>query len=384
MKYLPNYIKSRVDKNQNFVMLFVGQTGTGKSYAAMSLGEHLDPGFDIGRIVFSAEEFIYILNNDGSLVKGSVIMWDEAGVGMPAREWYSLSNKVISYVVQTFRVKGYILIMTTPSMKYIDSQIRSLFHGLGQTIDPSMCDGNFGWAKYMHLEHDPREGKTFMRYPVIYDEYGRQVKIKGPTPGSGNVLFPKPSEELTEDYEAKKKDFTDSLIASASEMMGGKEASKPSRISIGKLKEMVISDPVKWGMEKYMGTKGKFETHVYAVLQTEYPEIDIKTKDIKAALHLIEHDISIGELKIEKGDGDIEVDEGVVVLSEMPVEGKGGRGKLAFREDDIPRVMEAIKEHGFTEAAKKLEVSRSTLHRFRAKMREIDKWPDVQGPKPNQ
>ena len=376
MKYLPNYIKSRVDKNQNFVMLFVGQTGTGKSYAAMSLGEHLDPGFDIGRIVFSAEEFIYILNNDGSLVKGSVIMWDEAGVGMPAREWYSLSNKVISYVVQTFRVKGYILIMTTPSMKYIDSQIRALFHGLAQTIDPSLCDGNFGWAKYMHLEHDPREGKTFMRYPVIYDEYNRQVKIKGPNPGSGNVLFPKPSEELIEDYEAKKKDFTDSLIASASEMMMGKEDSKPSRISIGKLKEMILEDPDTWGM-KYMGSKGKFELHVYAVLQTEYPEWDIKSKDIKACIHMIEDDIDTGKLKL--GDGVAEVDKGVVVLGEMPVEGRGGRGKLAFEESDVPRVVEAIEEHGFAEAAERLEVGRSTLYRFRERMRRIGKWPDVQG-----
>ena len=88
VKYLPNYIKSRVDRNQNYVMLFVGQTGTGKSYAAMSLAEHVDPNFNINRVVFTADEFIAILNQDKTMVKGSVIMWDEAGVGMPAREWY--------------------------------------------------------------------------------------------------------------------------------------------------------------------------------------------------------------------------------------------------------------------------------------------------------
>jgi len=356
-------------------MLFVGQTGTGKSYAAMSLAEHLDPGFDIGRVVFSADEFINILNIDESLVKGSVIMWDEAGVGMPAREWYSLSNKVISYVVQTFRVKGYILIMTTPSMKYIDSQIRSLFHGLAQTIDPSTRNGKFGWAKYMHLEHDPREGKTFMRYPVIYDEYNRKVKIQGPTPGSGNVLFPKPSEELIEDYEAKKKDFTDSLIASASEMMAGKEDGEHSGVSVGNLKEMVILDPAKWGM-MYMGSKKKFETHVYAILKTEYPEWDVKMTDIKAAIHMIEHDINTGKLKIEEGDpGDVESGEGVVVLSEMPTEGRSGRNP-SFEESDLVSVVESIKEHGFNETAKIMEVSKSTLHRFRERMKRAGKWPD--------
>lgn len=373
VKYLPNYIKSRVDRNQNYIMLFVGQTGTGKSYAAMSLGEEVDPNFNINRVVFSADEFIDILNNDGSLVKGSVIMWDEAGVGMPAREWYSLSNKVISYVVQTFRVKGYILIMTTPSLKYIDSQIRALFHGIAETIDPSMYGGNFGWAKYMHLTHDPKEGKTIMQYPVIMDEHNRAMKIRGRTARHGNMLFSKPSEELVVDYESKKKEFTDKLIASASDMMAGKEDTGDSSISIGNLKEMVIGDPNKWGM-MYMGSKRQFETHVYAILKTEYPEKDIKMTDIRAAIHLIEHDIATGRLKIKEGDGDMEVNEGVVMFPEMPVERKSGR-EPAFKESDASRVMETIKEHGFNEAARKLKVAKSTLYNYREKMRRTGKWP---------
>lgn len=378
VKYLPNYIKSRVDKNQNFVMLFVGQTGTGKSYAAMSLGEEVDPGFGIERVVFSADEFISSLNSDESLVKGSVIMWDEAGVGMPAREWYSLSNKVISYVVQTFRVKGYILIMTTPSLKYIDSQIRSLFHGIAETIDPSMYGGNFGWAKYMHLTHDPKEGKTIMQYPVIMDEHNRAMKIKGRTARHGNMLFPKPSEELISDYEAKKKEFTDGLIASASDMMIGKEEGEESGVSIGKLKQMVVADPTKWGM-MYMGSKRQFETHVYAILKTEYPEWEVRMTDIRASIHLIEHDINTGVLKIEEGDPeDMEVNEGVVTLAEIPIEKKGGR-EPAFKESDVSRVMESIEEHGFNESARKLEVSKSTLYTFRKKMKEIGKWPDGKG-----
>lgn len=377
VKYLPNYIKSRVDRNQNYVMLFVGQTGTGKSYAAMNLAEDLDPDFNINRVVFSADEFITVLNSDKSLVKGSVIMWDEAGMGMPAREWYSISNKVISYVVQTFRVRGYILIMTTPSLKYIDSQIRSLFHGIAESKDPSMYGGQFGWAKYLDLFHDPREGKTIMQYPVIMDEHNRAMKIKGRTARHGNMLFLKPSEELIEDYEVKKKEFTDSLIASAADMMGGKDETEHSGISIGSLKEMVIADPGKWGM-MYMGNKREFETHMYAILKTEYPERDVKMADIRAAIHLIEHDINTGNLKIEEGDRDMEVDEGVVVLATMPIKGKGGR-KSAFKENDVPRVMESIEEHGFNEAARKLEVSRSTLYGFREKMKRIGKWPEAQG-----
>ena len=377
VKYLPNYIKSRVDKNQNYILLFVGQTGTGKSYSAMSLGEEIDPDFNIKRIVFSAEEFIDILNNDDTLVRGSVIMWDEAGVGMPAREWYSVSNKVISYIVQTFRVRGYILIMTTPSLSYIDSQIRSLFHGIGESIDPSMSGGRFGWIKYMHLVHDPKEGKTIMQYPVLMDEHNIPMKLKGRTSRHGNMLFAKPSEELIDDYEVKKKEFTDSLIASASDMITGKDdPSETSGISIGKLKDLIVADPKKWGMN-YMGSKKEWETHVYAVLKMEYPEWDIKMTDIRASVHMIKHEISTGKIKIEEGYGDMEVDEGAVMMSQVPTNSKGGRTPV-FVDDDIDMVHETIKEHGFNQAAKVLEVAKSTLYNFRDRKRREGKWPGQQ------
>lgn len=360
-----------MDKNQNYVMLFVGQTGTGKSYAAMDLGERIDPDFGIDRVVFTADEFISILNNDDSLVKGSVIMWDEAGVGMPAREWYSLSNRIISYVVQTFRVKGYVLIMTTPSLKYIDSQIRALFHGIAETIDPSISGGRFGWAKYLHLIHDPREGKTRMVYPTLMDRHNVPMKLRGRTSKHGNMLFQLPSQELITSYETKKKEFTDGLIASASEMLMGKGEADSSGVSIGKLKEKILSDPSKWGV-MYMNSKSDFEMHIYTLLQTEYPEWDIKSKDIRATVHSIKHDIKTGDLKIEEEDG--KSDEGVVT-----VEGKGGRGRSAFKESDVPRVMAAIEKHGFNEAARRLEVGKSTIYNFREKMRKNGKWPDVQG-----
>ncbi len=188
------------------------------------------------------------------------------------------------------------------------------------------------------------------------------------------MLFPKPSEELIEDYEAKKKDFTDSLIASASEMMAGNEDGGSSGYSVGNLKEIILENPVKWGM-MYMGSKKQFETHIYAILKTEYPEWDAKMTDIRAVIHLIEHDINTGNLKIEKGDEDTGVDEGIVVLSEMPKEGKTGR-KSSFEESDVPRLVDSIEEHGFNETARRLDVSKSTLHTFRERMKRNGKWPD--------
>jgi hypothetical protein len=365
MKYLPNYVKSRIEKNQNFVVLFVGQTGTGKSYGGMSLAEEIDPNFNIGRIVFSAQEFIELLNTDDTLTKGSVIMWDEAGVGMPAREWYSLSNKVISYVVQTFRVKGYILVMTTPSLRYIDSQIRSLFHGICEMIDPSVYGGTFGWGKYMHLVHDPKEGKTIMQYPTILDEHSRVMKLKGRTPKHGNMLFPMPSDELVSDYEPKKKAFTDNLIVSASDMMAGKEAKEAGEedMSVRKIEEMILEDPDEWGAE-YIEQPKQWKEHVYAVFRKDYPDIPVKQTDISAAIHMLRRGT-------EKGD--IDLGEYIEKAKARP---KAGGREPKFTEKDIDMVIGKITELGYNATAKNLNVSKATLSNFRKRMKKEGKWPE--------
>ena len=379
VRYLTGYIKSRVAKNQNFVMLYVGQTGTGKSYAAMSLAEELDPEFDISRIVFSADEFIDVLNNDDILTRGSVIIWDEAGVGMPAREWYSISNKVISYVVQTFRVKGYVLIMTTPSLKYIDSQIRALFHGIAETIDPSMYGGNFGWAKYMHLVHDPKEGKTMMQYPVIMDEHNRPMKLKGRTARHGNMLFSKPSEELIGDYEVKKKEFTDNLITSASDMMTSKEDHGDPTVSVDRIMDMVLEDPDRWGIE-YIKSKSDWKKHVYAIFRTEHPDMVAKSTDIDAALHLIRHNISKENIKVDLStENNGHTDDGVdIITSAQSVTSRPGR-KSRFNEQDISTIHKKIEDVGLNQAARELDVSKSVLNNFRKKMTKKGLWPTLSG-----
>jgi hypothetical protein len=308
-----------------------------------------------------------------------VILWDEAGVGMPAREWYSVSNKVISYVVQTFRVKGYVLIMTTPSLKYIDTQIRGLFHGVAETIDPSMYGGNFGWAKYMHIVHDPKEGKSILQYPVIMDEHNRPMKLKGRTARHGNMLFNKPSEELIVDYEAKKKEFTDNLITSASDMMTAKEEREDMSVSVERIMDMVLEDPVTWGME-YINNKRDWKTHVYAIFRTEYPDLEVKKTDIDAAVHLMKHRAEKGDLEMsyEETNGESFVEEDVeVALPVKPRPKKKAGRSPRFDENDIGWLSEKIDKDGLNQASRDIGASKSTINNFRNKMKKKGLWPDL-------
>ncbi|EQD60470.1 hypothetical protein B2A_03672, partial [mine drainage metagenome] len=42
----------------NLIALFIGDTGSGKSYSAIRLAERVDPNFSVARIVFTVKEFL--------------------------------------------------------------------------------------------------------------------------------------------------------------------------------------------------------------------------------------------------------------------------------------------------------------------------------------
>ena len=182
--------------NKNWLAIVCGATGSGKSYAALRLAEMIDPTFDVERVVFSAEEFMKLLNND--IKKGQMIIWDEAGVGIPAREWYSISNKAINYVFQVFRHMNVGVILTTPSFDYIDSQTRKLFHNYIETVGIDTST-NEVMTKFMNVTFNPRFGKEYFQYPRIGGKCIKRLNIG------------LPSKPLRKAYETKKSEFSSVL-----------------------------------------------------------------------------------------------------------------------------------------------------------------------------
>ena len=214
--------------NQNFILLIVGPTGSGKSYSAMELARDMDPGFTVDRVVFNPEDFIRVTKQ--GLAPGSVIMWDEVGVGLSSREWYSIQNKMIAYVLETFRRDRLILIMTTPNIVFIDKKVRALIHGFAETIDKTFTGGKFGYVKYFHIITNLREGKMMYRYPRIRDKHGRTRVIRGKSATSGNMRFSMPPEWLWEPYEEIKLDFTEDLKDQALEVLSDTSTSSGTNI----------------------------------------------------------------------------------------------------------------------------------------------------------
>ena len=198
------YINQRIRQNKNFVCLISGQTGSGKSWSALSIAEMLDPDFHMRQVIFKGTELLALINSN-KLKRGSVIIWDEAGIDLSNRAWMSATNKLLNFVFQTFRHKGYILFFTTPYSDFVDKQTRRLFHCEMKTIKI-----NF-------------KNKTTKIKPLLLqwasfkqDFYRHRLQVNVAGGGFAPLDFwdvPAPSKELIDKYEILKTDFTSKLNA---------------------------------------------------------------------------------------------------------------------------------------------------------------------------
>ena len=284
--WLSDYALRRVYMNQNYILLLVGQVGSGKSYSGMALAEDIDPYFNVNRIVFHPSEFIELL--DQGLPKGSVIMWEEVGVSLSSRDWYKEQNKIISSLFETFRRHNLILIMTVPFVKFIDSRIRSMIHGFAEMIDPTFTGGKFGWLKYFHVVVDQRSGKIRHRYPRIRDDEGKIQVIQGSSYDQGNMRFNLPSKDLLPPYEQKKLEFVEWQQKSGLEKFMDKE--KIPQIEIKDFIQLLTQNPRKF---KLIQKGDKKETltnlieHNWVLFKLDYPDHKFQKKDLVSALRFV-------------------------------------------------------------------------------------------------
>jgi len=189
-------INDRIYKqNKNWMCVVVGETGSGKSYCAMRIGEILDPEFSIKRVCFTPKEFMDVLNS-GELKKGSAIILDEAGISLSSREWFTVSNKLMNYILQSFRHRNLFCLFTVPSLSFIDSQSRVLFHHLIEPVK-IIRSKNMVKCKIKEIQVNPQSGKSYYKRPRA----SNNVVLN-------RINISKPSLSLINDYELKKTRFT--------------------------------------------------------------------------------------------------------------------------------------------------------------------------------
>lgn len=186
--------------DQNFMGVMVGETGKGKSYAALRLAEALYPNFSIDDVAFTLQEFFQLVEEDRP--EGSVIILDEAGVGASHRDWYDDAHQHLNYVLQTWRHQNRIAILTIPELDKLDPVARARLHGYFEMIRINHQE-EWSRAQFKRIKTNPRTGENYYRYPRLRWN-GTKRKYKG-------LTFGLPSEDLRDAYEERKEAFTAEL-----------------------------------------------------------------------------------------------------------------------------------------------------------------------------
>jgi len=180
------YILTRLYTNNNFLGLFRGPTGAGKSWSALKTAEYVDPTFDGSRIVFTAKEFMTTWK---TVPKRGVLVWDEPGLGIGHRKWLAEQNQIIMQIFQSFRYRFVNVLFAVPSEAWIDKVVRELVH---RVVD---------LPERLHKE-PPVQG-TVMRLV-----YWRGFPSWEPL---GTVDFFPPTKKILHEYESRRKEMIDKI-----------------------------------------------------------------------------------------------------------------------------------------------------------------------------
>lgn len=179
----------------NRVITAVGPPGSGKSWGGLRIGPMVDASFNIERVVFPGLDYIRAIA-DPKLGVGAFVEWDDAGLGAPAREFWSELNRAVGMIAQSSRFRRLILWVTLPDKSFLDSQPRKLVDIHLEFVRREKKEDPFKARVYLP-ETNAKTGKIYYWHPRIDAEDGQKVleMIEFRTP---------PAFELSEQYVARK------------------------------------------------------------------------------------------------------------------------------------------------------------------------------------
>ncbi len=213
MKYILSYIRNRLEKNKNAIIVINGPTGSGKSYSALTIADAcarlFGTNFKINdNVAFDFGDLVRKSRQMENLAPGTPFVFEEVGAvggGASALDWQSKLNRFFVSFMQTTRHKNQILIFTCPDFNYLMLGARKLVH---MQIETKFINhrAKFCQVKPFCLQVNQRIGKIYYKFMRVKEN--NRVKMI-PTQN-----IPKPSPYLIEEYEKLKKKYSDKLESS--------------------------------------------------------------------------------------------------------------------------------------------------------------------------
>ena len=205
------YFRNRIHKKNNCINCIVtGLPGEGKSWACLSQLSSYDPNFDIDtQVFFSASKMFEAFNTPEYFAKkGKCIMFDEAGADFNNVNWRNAFNRGLRNFLQTGRHRNYILMINVPFLTDVSKGVRELM--------------NCRWMAEGWKENKTIISPRTMQYNDDKDKfYYKKLLVRHPDVDRfcKRILLQKPPEELVNQYQKMKTEFTSQQTKKDAELM---------------------------------------------------------------------------------------------------------------------------------------------------------------------
>jgi hypothetical protein len=264
--------------NQHYMGAIVGQEGAGKSSVALRMGELVDPNFDADNVFFHPVELIERL--EGGVEKGTLFVFDEAGVELGNRTWYDSDQIEFNKVLQTIRNENAAVLFTLPVLDQLDVQAQTRLKGLISLHDRPYKGRGLVMGRYYEIDVDRvGHGKD-----DIY-RIKPEVKVNGFSKTISRVGFRKPTESLMADYEATKQEFQSELYERVNDQFNGDGGSGDDSLSPKQAAQEILDEGRVDDVVSIHGGNGT-EYIDQDLIALEYPELSVR--DAKQAKKVLQ------------------------------------------------------------------------------------------------
>lgn len=205
------YICQKLDKtSNNFVVIFIGATGSGKTYAAIdfanSIAKRYKTSFNIDdNVAFKFKQLLKIGRLEKNSKPGTPLIFEEVGAafsGASARQWQSKMNMFFNTYLQTTRARRQVIVMTTPDFSNLEAGSRKLCDVTFQMLSIDTKNKK-SQAKTLFFQVNRMSGKIYTK-KLRYWERGLKKRIDF-------TSFDLPPKSMIERYEQRKKEFMNEL-----------------------------------------------------------------------------------------------------------------------------------------------------------------------------
>jgi len=209
---LNKWLYSRmIQRNQNALIAVTGGTGSGKSYGCHRIAElwyrfQFNKPYPVERnTCFSIDTLMMRLvdkDPDTKLRKGELLIFEEAGANFGSLDFQTQISKMFGYVLQSFRSMNIGILFNLPLLTMMNKSARMLLHAqfitAGIDYQKNVCR-----FKPFFRQVNQQTGK-------VYEKYLRTRVGKG-TKAVKRMAYSLPSQEILDDYEARKLNFVSEL-----------------------------------------------------------------------------------------------------------------------------------------------------------------------------